>query len=270
MIVVGTLMAILAGCGLPGHMLLFGDVIDRFISHDLADNLTSQFNITSNISLSVLEELSMGNNGSGYFCNFTEDSSSSNILKFILSPDRDQQLQMEVGLYSIYYLGLATALFLVSFISVLFWNISAYRQTRRMRLAFFKSIMRQDIGWFDVNPSAELSTRLSDDIEKIQAGIGDKAAIFLQYFSTFIAGFLIAFIRNWKMTLVVGTMLPVLSLLAGLIAKVVATFTVREQNAYASAGAVAEEVLGSIRTVVAFGGEYKEIERYMPCIHIIL
>ena len=35
----------------------------------------------------------------------------------------------------------------------------------------------------------------------------------------------------------------------------------REQNAYASAGSVAEEVLSSIRTVLAFGGEDKEIER---------
>ena len=35
----------------------------------------------------------------------------------------------------------------------------------------------------------------------------------------------------------------------------------REQNSYASAGAVAEEVLSSIKTVVAFGGENKEIDR---------
>ena len=34
-----------------------------------------------------------------------------------------------------------------------------------------------------------------------------------------------------------------------------------ESNAYAAAGAVAEEVLASIRTVVAFGGEEKEAER---------
>ncbi len=33
-------------------------------------------------------------------------------------------------------------------------------------------------------------------------------------------------------------------------------------NAYAKAGAVADEVLSSIRTVVAFGGEQKEIARY--------
>ena len=41
----------------------------------------------------------------------------------------------------------------------------------------------------------------------------------------------------------------------------VASFTVREQNAYAAAGGVAEEVISSIRTVVAFGGEEKEGDR---------
>jgi len=40
-----------------------------------------------------------------------------------------------------------------------------------------------------------------------------------------------------------------------------AAFTSQEQKEYASAGAVAEEVLSSIRTVVAFGGEYKEAKR---------
>ena len=43
--------------------------------------------------------------------------------------------------------------------------------------------------------------------------------------------------------------------------QIIVSFTVREQSAYAAAGAVAEEVLSSIRTVVAFGGEAKEAER---------
>ena len=38
-------------------------------------------------------------------------------------------------------------------------------------------------------------------------------------------------------------------------------FTVKELKAYASAGAIAEEVLAGIRTVAAFGGEKKESSR---------
>ena len=41
-----------------------------------------------------------------------------------------------------------------------------------------------------------------------------------------------------------------------------ASFTTKELKAYAKAGAVAEEVIGGIRTVVAFGGQYKESGRY--------
>ena len=44
--------------------------------------------------------------------------------------------------------------------------------------------------------------------------------------------------------------------------QIVTQFTSREQNAYAKAGAIAEEVLSSIRTVIAFGGEEKEAQRY--------
>lgn len=45
--------------------------------------------------------------------------------------------------------------------------------------------------------------------------------------------------------------------------QVASIFTIKEQKLYAGAGAIAEEVLSSIKTVVAFGGEYKEVERYM-------
>lgn len=38
--------------------------------------------------------------------------------------------------------------------------------------------------------------------------------------------------------------------------------TDKELDAYAKAGSVAEEVLSSIRTVVAFSGENKEYERW--------
>lgn len=42
-----------------------------------------------------------------------------------------------------------------------------------------------------------------------------------------------------------------------------AKLTGRELKAYAKAGAVADEVLSSIRTVAAFGGEKKEVERFV-------
>lgn len=40
-------------------------------------------------------------------------------------------------------------------------------------------------------------------------------------------------------------------------------FTIKEQYEYASSNTVAEQVLSSIRTVIAFGGEHKESEKYV-------
>lgn len=61
---------------------------------------------------------------------------------------------------------------------------------------------------------------MCSDIEKIQSGIGDKVALFLQYISTFVAGFIIGYATNWKLALVVSVMLPILSIMAAIIAKV--------------------------------------------------
>ena len=41
----------------------------------------------------------------------------------------------------------------------------------------------------------------------------------------------------------------------------ISSSTKKELDAYAKAGAVAEEVLGAVRTVYAFGGQKKEIAR---------
>lgn len=65
-----------------------------------------------------------------------------------------------------------------------------------------------------------ITVSLSSDVEKIQAGIGDKVALFLQYMTTFLTGFVIAYAINWKLALVISVMLPLLTITAFMIAKV--------------------------------------------------
>ena len=55
---------------------------------------------------------------------------------------------------------------------------------------------------------------------------------------------------------------PILALATGILAKIQATLTEKELKAYAKSGGVAEEVFSSIRTVMAFGGQKKEIDRF--------
>ncbi|XP_077431414.1 ATP-dependent translocase ABCB1-like [Vanacampus margaritifer] len=122
--------------------------------------------------------------------------------------------------------------------------------------------MRQDMGWFDVNETATLNTLLVDGVYKIQEGIGDKLGMLIQTCSTFILSFIIGLSKGWKFALVILAACPLVGFSAALFTKVLTSFAVKEQTAYAKAGAVAEEVLSAIRTVFAFSGQQREIERY--------
>uniref|UniRef100_A0A665UAY2 ATP-binding cassette, sub-family B (MDR/TAP), member 11a n=1 Tax=Echeneis naucrates TaxID=173247 RepID=A0A665UAY2_ECHNA len=148
------------------------------------------------------------------------------------------------------------------FCNIVFWVLAAARQTQRIRKTYFRKIMRMEIGWFDCNSVGELNTRISDDINKINNAIADQVSIFIERVSTFVFGFMVGFIGGWKLTLVVIAVSPMIGIAAGLMATAVARLTGQELKAYAKAGAVADEVLSSIRTVAAFGGEEKEAQRY--------
>uniref|UniRef100_U3KMD8 ATP binding cassette subfamily B member 1 n=1 Tax=Oryctolagus cuniculus TaxID=9986 RepID=U3KMD8_RABIT len=173
-----------------------------------------------------------------------------------------KHLEEEMTTYAYYYSGIGAGVLVAAYIQVSFWCLAAGRQTFKIRKQFFHSIMRQEIGWFDVHDVGELNTRLTDDVSKINDGIGDKIGMFFQSMSTFFTGFIVGFTRGWKLTLVILAISPVLGLSAALWAKIMSSFTDKELLAYAKAGAVAEEVLAAIRTVIAFGGQQKELERY--------
>ncbi len=47
-------------------------------------------------------------------------------------------------------------------------------QARKIRLAYFRSVLSQDIAWFDSNATGAVGNRLNEDITKIQEAISDK------------------------------------------------------------------------------------------------
>ncbi|XP_044860079.1 ATP-dependent translocase ABCB1-like [Mauremys mutica] len=75
-------------------------------------------------------------------------------------------------------------------------------------------------------------------------------------------GIVIGFVYGWKLTLVIFSVSPLLVAAAAVGSFFLASFTTKELTAYARAGAVAEEILTSIRTVVAFNGEMKALAKY--------
>uniref|UniRef100_A0A672IZ53 ATP-binding cassette, sub-family B (MDR/TAP), member 4 n=1 Tax=Salarias fasciatus TaxID=181472 RepID=A0A672IZ53_SALFA len=190
------------------------------------------------------------------------DMTDSFVMDFMYSLNCSSWIHLSSHRFAIDYAIMGAAVLIVAYLQVSLWTLAAGRQVRRIRTLFFHRIMQQDIGWFDINETGELNTRLTDDIYKIQEGIGDKVGMLIQGFTTFIASFVIGFIKGWKLTLVILAVSPVLAISAAIFSKVLTSFTSKEQAAYAKAGAVAEEVLSAVRTVFAFSGQEKEIQRY--------
>lgn len=61
---------------------------------------------------------------------------------------------------------------------------------------------------------------MCSDVYKIQEGIGDKAGMLIQAYTTFITSFVIGFTKGWQLTLVILAVSPALGISAALFSKV--------------------------------------------------
>ncbi|EPQ11494.1 ATP-binding cassette sub-family B member 5 [Myotis brandtii] len=186
----------------------------------------------------------------------------SNTTNYRNCTQSQDKLNKDMIVLTLYYVGIGVTALVFGYMQISFWVMTAARQTKRIRKEFFHSILAQDISWFDSCDISELNTRITDDINKINDGIGDKIALLFQNLSTFSIGLVIGLVKGWKLTLVTLSTSPLIIASAAMCSRIVISLTNKELNAYSKAGAVAEEVLSSIRTVVAFGAQEKEIQRY--------
>uniref|UniRef100_A0A4W5N3K4 ABC-type xenobiotic transporter n=1 Tax=Hucho hucho TaxID=62062 RepID=A0A4W5N3K4_9TELE len=224
LMIIGLLCAALHGIALPLMCVVFGQMTDSFVQSGQQLNLT----VSSTCSVATL---------------------FNNRSKWGLT-------------HAYYFIGIGCAVFLLGTFQVMLFLLTATKQTKRIREKYFHAILHQQMSWFDTHQIGVLNVRLTDDINTINEGLGDKICVFVQFFCTFLSGFIIGFIFGWKLTLVILAVSPLLAGSAAVWSKILATLTSKELSAYAKAGAVAEEILVAIRTVVAFNGQKKAVERY--------
>lgn len=87
----------------------------------------------------------------GKFIEFAKGSSTN-------LPNIDTEMEK----FAAYYSYIAVGAIVCGYVQTAFWSLAAVRQCHRIRDNCFKSIMQQEIGWFDTTDSGELSTRLSE------------------------------------------------------------------------------------------------------------
>ncbi|CAM8890594.1 unnamed protein product [Rhodiola kirilowii] len=169
----------------------------------------------------------------------------------------------EVTKVALQFVYLAIGTGVAAFLQVACWMVTGERQSARIRGLYLKTILRQDVSFFDKETNTgEVIERMSGDTVLIQDAMGEKVGKFIQLIATFIGGFVIAFIKGWRLTLVMLSSIPLLVLSGAIMGIIISKMASRGQLAYSEASTVVEQTIGSIRTVASFTGEKQAVANY--------
>ncbi|KAF6170168.1 hypothetical protein GIB67_038701 [Kingdonia uniflora] len=165
--------------------------------------------------------------------------------------------QRQVRKIAFLFTGGTVLTFFVHSIEHFSFGIMGERLTLRVREMLFAAILRNEIGWFDdaSNNSSMLSSRLEADATLLRTIVVDRSTLLLQNISLVIVSFVIRFMLNWRITLVILAILFMKSYGGNL------------SKAYLKANMLAGEAVGNMRTVAAFCSEEKVIDLYSRELH---
>ncbi|XP_016973684.1 ATP-dependent translocase ABCB1 [Drosophila rhopaloa] len=220
---IGLLSAVATGLTTPANSLVFGN---------LADNM-----------------IELGGLAAGGKTYRADDSYAT----LLLDKVREFSLQNT-------YIGIV--MLVCSYLSITCFNYAAHSQILTIRSKFFRSILHQDMKWYDFNQSGEVASRMNEDLSKMEDGLAEKVVMFIHYLISFVGSLVLAFVKGWELSLVCLTSLPLTFIAMGLVAVATSRLAKKEVTMYAGAAVVAEGALSGIRTVKAFEGEAKEVAAY--------
>ncbi|KAI3521330.1 hypothetical protein L1887_10793 [Cichorium endivia] len=182
--------------------------------------------------------------------------------KIALDDDNDQMMK-DVKRICLFMVALSGLVVIGAYLQIACWRLVGERSAHRIRTAYLRSILRQDVTFFDTETStSEIMHGISSDVAQIQEVMGEKMAHFVHHICTFICGYTVGFIRSWKVSLAVLAVTP-LTMFCGMAYKAVYVgLATKEVNSYKKAGGIAEQAISSIRTVFSFVAEQKLTDKY--------
>ncbi|KAF3796560.1 ABC transporter B family member 2 [Nymphaea thermarum] len=161
-------------------------------------------------------------------------------------------------------LYMACGTWVASFLEGYCWTRTGERQASRMRARYLKGVLRQDVGYFDlkVSSTSEVVTNVSSDTLVIQDVLGEKVPNLIAQLSTFVGGYVVAFLLQWRLALVVFPLVVLLVIPGFTYGKILMGLARKTGEEYKKAAAVAEQAVSAVRTVYSFVGEERALAQY--------
>ena len=97
--------------------------------------------------------------------------------------------------FVLYFVYLAIGEFVTIYIATLGFIYTGEHVTQKIREQYLAAILRQNMGFFDKLGAGEITTRITADTNLIQEGISEKVSLTLSAAATFVAAFVVGFIK---------------------------------------------------------------------------
>ncbi|WVQ70592.1 hypothetical protein IAR50_000111 [Cryptococcus sp. DSM 104548] len=164
-------------------------------------------------------------------------------------------LKLNAGHDSLYLLAIGVGMFLATWAYMFIWNVTGELSAKRLRERYLAAVLRQEIAYFDDLGAGEVATRIQTDCHLVQEGTSEKIGLVFQYLAQFVTGFVLAFVKSPRLAGALFSIFPVIMMVGGIMMTGMSKYGTGSLEYIAKAGNIAEEVIGSIRTVQAFGKE---------------
>ncbi|QCD76939.1 ATP-binding cassette [Vigna unguiculata] len=186
---------------------------------------------------------------------------SSAISMFFEPPEKQRK---DSRFWALLYVGLGLITLVVIPVQNYFFGVAGGKLVERIRSLTFEKVVHQEISWFDdpANSSGAVGARLSSDASTVKSLVGDTLALIVQNLSTIIAGLVISFTANWILAFIILAVSPLVLMQGFLQMKFLQGFSADAKVKYEEASQVANDAVGSIRTIASFCAESKVMDMY--------
>ncbi|KAK1809693.1 hypothetical protein LTR12_015949 [Friedmanniomyces endolithicus] len=173
-----------------------------------------------------------------------------------------QQFTARINHLVLYFVYLFIARFVIGYIATLCICIAATRTTRALRKAFLDSLLRQEVWYFDREGNGSPATQVTTNGNRVNQGIAEKLYTLVQGISLFFSAYAVALAIQWKLALIVMSIVPAIFGVVGACISVLVPIEARTTRIYSRAAVLAQDALSSIKTIHAFGAQSKIVKKY--------
>ena len=131
-----------------------------------------------------------------------------------------------------------------------------------MRSRYLKTLMRQEVAYFEKSNIQALPSEITEHFFIISEGVGRKVGILWASASGIVVGLIIAYYKGRVLAGYMTLYLPVFFIVVAGFGTYLSKATSKKIQQHESLGAYTEETLSSLKLIVAFGQEEETIRRY--------